>query len=1269
MIQSNIIQLTKRVSTILALLVILQISTWAKDHNHVLLINSYNYSFPTTKDYLKGLHSVFDTLDLELDIEFMDWKNLPTEQNKTNFYNYIKFKLNASAPFDAIIVSDDMALQFITEYQNELCKNTPIVFSGVNNTSHALAQNKNKNITGITESVSIKENIDLIQNIYPESLSLYYIVDNTLTGLHDLKKFNSITNQYPKTSFKQIHLKNLSFAELKDQLKSISQTEPVILLSAYKDKNGNTKDFYESLRLINANLKSPLFHIYKHGLGKGILGGKMVSHFVQGQQAGLIVNRILKGESISNIPVVTNSSNQYLFDYNELKKHNIDTSILPIESTIINKPETFYQINKEAIFFIIIFLLIQSLLIIYLYKINSKRKLAQKKLQTKVMEHYRLGQRFKMLNDQLHQKNNDLLTTEEELRANNEELYEKNERIAESEERYRLLFNNLNEAYALHKVVFDENDEPVDYIFIDANPKFLSAVKYSYNELINKSTKQLFPQTEETWIKRFGEVAKTGVPMKFREYSAEIGKYFETTVFSPKQNYFAAVFMDVTKETESSLKIKEAYDKIRVKESISKKMFNSAPVVMIILNKNSEIIDINKTGLELMKKDISKALGLRGGDFLSCIHASLNKKGCGNSAQCNSCILNKTVSKTITSKVNANKTDFDIHVQDENNNVKTLNFHVSTAILTDQEDDKILVCMENVTSLKEQKSQLKKRNNEINKLLTGAKQILSVNDFNKTIDNIFKYCQSLTGATSGFVGIRENDVTQILFKSINGKDEYLTEPISKTKNELLNNIYKKKEIYINNHYNNNTLPSNHIFVKNILIAPIIIKNKAVGVLALSNKPTDFNIDDVNILSAFSELAALSLNNTRSNQLIEESEQKFKQTYFTSPDAISIISADGRFININNYFTEMLGYTESDVIGKKSSDLGIWHNPEKRKYLYNILNAEGKIKNFESQFKTKDNTIITALISASIIKLNNTNHILAISKDISELKQQTYYLDKAQEIGNIGSWSYDLRKEIFTWSDQCYQIFGIKNKEFITLNHILEVIHPEDQKIFLEKWQNCLKGEIYTLDFRIIVDGNIKWIYQKVDIEFNSNNEVSKIYGLKMDITQRKNYEWQITQINKRFKGLEEIVTYKANSIPDLLDHTLEKVISYTNSTYGAIYHYDDKKNIFFLNNWTKDYELTTDLSNINCLNQAVTSKKAVIINDSTSKYDFLKKKIKNQDQLKSLTIPIMANGNVVAVLWVANTIHDYHDFHAKQVMLLLETTWIIVEKQRLQERL
>ncbi len=1259
----------KRLITLIILFISIYTTSNAKDHEHVLVIHSYNYSFPTTNPFLNGLNSVFDTINVKSDIEFLDWKKLPTEENKINFYNYIKHKLKSIEPYNAIITSDDKALEFVLDHQKELFPNIPIVFSGVNNHELALDQNNNEWVTGIMEPIFIKENIELIKQLYPNSNNIYYIVDNTISGKSDLAKFFKNIINYPELNFNKINLKEYTFEEFKRILTQIPSTDPVILISAYQDKNGNTMSFEESLDIITNNLNAPLFHLYEHGIGKGIIGGNFVSKYDLGKQTATIINQIFKGRLVSKIDVQDNSMNNYIFDYSELQKRQINIYDLPPNSTIINKPKSFYEINKKAIWLYTLFFIIQTILIIYLYRSNIKRKKIQTELRNKVYDNYKLSQKFRDLNDTLHQKNNELLTIEEELRANNEELYETNEKIAESEEKYRLLFNNLNEAYALHEVIFDDNNEPIDFIFRDANPKLLTDFNVQYDDIINQSVKKVFPNTEDNWFKKCGSVAKHGKPIRFREYAGEVNKYYETTVFSPKPNYFAAVFVDVTQETISSIELKNAYEKVKIKESTFKKMFNSAPVVMVILNKNSKILDINKTGLELLKKDASKALGLRGGDFLNCINASLNKQGCGNSKHCSSCVLNNAVNDSILLKKHTNKSDFKINVYNENNSVKTLNFHISTAVLPDNDEEKILVCMENVTSLKENELQLKNRNTEIKQLLNSAKQILTINDFDKTIDNIFNYCLKLTNSNSGFIGIKNGEHTDITLKNANGKKVYLTLPISKSKNDPLNSVYEKKEVYIDNNFDNNLLGQSHINIKNIIITPIIIKNKPVGIIALSNKNKNYNIGDINILSAFTELAALSLNNTRSNQLIEESEQKFRKTYFTSPDAISINSLDGTFININKSFTEMFGYTEEEIIGKKSTDLNLWINLKDREYIFNKLKPDVKINNYETQFKTKDNLIITALLSASIIKINNTSHLLVICRDISHLKQQSYYLNKAQEIGNIGSWSYNVKKKTFNWSDQCYKIFELDKQYTLNFDNMLSLVHPDDKSMYIDKWQNCLFGEPYTMDFRVVINGKTKWLYQKVDIEFTSNNEVSRIIGVKMDITQRKDYEWQITQINKRFKGLEDIVTYKANSIPDLLDHTLSKVISYTNSEIGAVYHYDEYKNIFYLNNWTNEYNLTVDNTNINCLNQAVQSKKAVIINDTNSHYDFLNTDIKGKDNLKSLTIPILANGKVVAVFWVANTNHEYHDFHAKQVMLLLETTWIIVEKQRLQEKL
>lgn len=77
-----------------------------------------------------------------------------------------------------------------------------------------------------------------------------------------------------------------------------------MLLAAYRDKNGVAKTFNESLEYINLNLRVPVFHLYEHGFGKGVLGGKVVSHFSQGKIAAQIAMDVISGKSIKDIPVV-----------------------------------------------------------------------------------------------------------------------------------------------------------------------------------------------------------------------------------------------------------------------------------------------------------------------------------------------------------------------------------------------------------------------------------------------------------------------------------------------------------------------------------------------------------------------------------------------------------------------------------------------------------------------------------------------------------------------------------------------------------------------------------------------------------------------------------------------------------------------------------------------------------------------------------------------------------------------------------------------------
>lgn len=123
------------------------------------------------------------------------------------------------------------------------------------------------------------------------------------------------------------------------------------------------------------------------------------------------------------------------------------------------------------------------------------------------------------------------------------------------------------------------------------------------------------------------------------------------------------------------------------------------------------------------------------------------------------------------------------------------------------------------------------------------------------------------------------------------------------------------------------------------------------------------------------------------KILQESEEKFFLAFNSSPDAININRLeDGLYVDINDGFTKLTGFTEKDIQGKTSSDLNIWHDSADRQRLVQSLKENGYCENLEAQFRRKDGSITTALMSARVISLNNVPHILSITRDISKLRK-------------------------------------------------------------------------------------------------------------------------------------------------------------------------------------------------------------------------------------------------------------------------------------------
>ncbi len=340
----------------------------------ILYINSYHPGFPTTHPLINGFRSILHPDSVDLNIEFMDSKRLNDSISQRNFYRSLSYKLKNRKNYDLIITSDDNALNFVLKYKDDLFHNIPLVFCGINNQAIKDSLHNSENISGVFETVSMKATIGLAFDLQKEKNTIYAITDKTTSGQIDDESFSETAKIFSHKSFKTLSLENLSFYELADSLAKLDQQAVILLLSAYTDKTDAHLNFQESLSLIRNHTTLPIYHLWLHGLGQGIIGGYMTDHLDQGKSAALIAKNILNGTQKGQ-QVFQKNTNKLFLDKKEIKRLNIETKNCPVDVIWINDTNTQKTIDPLWITWgIIIFLVIFIALAISIYNIIRRRK-------------------------------------------------------------------------------------------------------------------------------------------------------------------------------------------------------------------------------------------------------------------------------------------------------------------------------------------------------------------------------------------------------------------------------------------------------------------------------------------------------------------------------------------------------------------------------------------------------------------------------------------------------------------------------------------------------------------------------------------------------------------------------------------------------------------------------------------------------------------------------------------------------------------------------
>lgn len=345
----------------------------------ILVLNSYNVGYAWTDNEVRAIQDVFaEDQDVILHMEFMDSKVSNAPQHFSNLARLLELKF-ATIRFDIIIATDDDALDFLRQYSSTLFPDTPIVFAGINNFRLKKIAGLTQ-VTGVNEEADFNANLELIARLRPGAESIYVISDNLTAGRMIRREFDAAADDF-RHRFDFHYLSDLTMEQLLSRVAALKEDSAIFYLTFFQDAAGRHFAPQEAIPLIAERASIPMFGQVDYMIGEGIVGGKVKSAYYQGRVAAQTAQRILNGELAECIPIEMQSPNYYMFDYEQLKRFGIGSSILPQGSIIVNQPETFFYKYRALIASVLaVFFVLISFILILLVNIR-RRKRAQKGLQ------------------------------------------------------------------------------------------------------------------------------------------------------------------------------------------------------------------------------------------------------------------------------------------------------------------------------------------------------------------------------------------------------------------------------------------------------------------------------------------------------------------------------------------------------------------------------------------------------------------------------------------------------------------------------------------------------------------------------------------------------------------------------------------------------------------------------------------------------------------------------------------------------------------------
>lgn len=261
----------------------------------------------------------------------------------------------------------------------------------------------------------------------------------------------------------------------------------------------------------------------------------------------------------------------------------------------------------------------------------------------------------------------------------------------------------------------------------------------------------------------------------------------------------------------------------------------------------------------------------------------------------------------------------------------------------------------------------------------------------------------------------------------------------------------------------------------------------------------------------------------SEVLLRQSQEKYARMVHSSPDAITLRSLpDRRYLEVNEGFTRLTGYSSEEVLGKTPTELGLWVEQQTHDTTLQLIEAQGQIQGEEFRFRTKDGEIRYGRVAAVRVTINGRPCVLSVTSDITDRKRAEAQLLASEahfrslvHDAPYGIYRSTLDGRLLHVNPALVEMLGYDSPEDLMRCNVERDIYLDSQAR-----QNTLRRHSLSDDFQATEaewrrkDGKIITVRMTGHPILEKDNSIAYFEVFAEDITERRSLERQLVQSQK-----------------------------------------------------------------------------------------------------------------------------------------------------------